>query len=72
MKAAIVTLDQARAAKAVAAVRLADWPVVGIGITKVGDGYGLKINLSERTDPLPRDVNGVPLQAEVVRTIEKR
>ncbi|MDY3559535.1 hypothetical protein R5W23_000528 [Gemmata sp. JC673] len=64
------TLDQARAAKPRAQeVFGALAEVVGIGITRVADGYGLKVNL--RT-PLPTDtvtpteVDGVPVRLEVV------
>jgi hypothetical protein len=68
------TLDEARAAKAAAATLFGSLAsVIGVGITRIGDGYGLKINLRE--DPktiLPADVAGVPVQVEVVGTIQKR
>ena len=41
------TLEEARAAKPKAAALLSALPVVGIGITRIGGGYGLKVNLSE-------------------------
>ena len=74
MKPNACTLDEARAAKAKASTLLADLPVVGVGITRIGDGYGLKINLSEKvaTDALPEHVDGVPVKSEVVGTITKR
>ena len=70
------TLDQARSAKqrALSAFsQLAD--VVGVGITRHGDGYAVKVNL--RHPPatgvdLPKDINGVPVQVEVVGSITKR
>jgi hypothetical protein len=69
------TLDQARAAKGPALEvfqRLAD--VVGVGVTRVGPGYGVKVNL--RSAPpagaaLPADVAGVPVRVEVVGHIKK-
>ena len=68
------TLDQARAAKA-KAVELfsALAPVVGVGITRIGEGYGLKVNL-ERKPPtaLPIEVDGVPVRVEVIGKIRKR
>lgn len=71
-----ITIDQARAAKDVAKTELAGVPgVVGIGLTKVGDDYALKINLRE---PLPGNVHvppsiaGVPVRVEVVGSIRKQ
>ena len=50
-----ITLEQARAAKESAKVLLAALPgVVGVGITKVGEDYALKVNLRE---PLPAGVS---------------
>lgn len=69
------TLDQARAAKAHAHEvfeRLAS--VAGVGITRVADGYGVKVNLHAAPDPavdLPGEVDGVPVRVEVVGTIRK-
>jgi hypothetical protein len=70
------TLEKVRAAKAQA---LADFSaladVVGIGITTVGDAYGLKINLAALPNPpvtLPTHVDGIPVKIEVVGTISKR
>lgn len=46
-----------------------------VGITRIGDKYGLKVNLAE---PLaesvspPSSVNGVPLRIEVTGNITKR
>ena len=68
------TLEEARAAKPKAAALLAALPVVGVGITRIGDGYGLKVNLSESVadDAVPQQVNGVPIKTEVVGEIRKR
>ena len=46
-----ITLEQARAAKESAKALLAALPgVVGVGITKIGEDYALKVNLRA---PLP-------------------
>ncbi len=69
------TLESARAAKpAVQEVFAGLGEVVGVGITRIGDGYGVKVNL--RTAPaagveLPAEVEGVPVRVEVVGTIRK-
>lgn len=74
MKPEDSTLDEARAAKAKAAAVLGDFPVVGLGITRCGTGYGVKVNLSEAVAgrPLPEEIDGVPIKAEVVGKITKR
>ncbi|HEX8199601.1 MAG TPA: hypothetical protein VF590_03880 [Isosphaeraceae bacterium] len=70
------TLDEARAAKARAlevfgrAAR-----VVGVGITRIAGGYGLKVNLGEPPAPgadLPDTVAGVPVRVEVVGPLRPR
>lgn len=68
------TLEQARAAKTKAATLLAALPVVGIGLTRIGAGYGLKVNLSESAadNTVPLHVDGVPIKTEVVGEIRKR
>lgn len=70
------TLEQARAAKK-KAIELfsAIAPVTGVGITKVGSGYGLKVNLQRkptRGTRLVTDVIGVPVQVEITGPIRKR
>jgi hypothetical protein len=69
------TLDEARSAKPKA---LAEFEkkakVVGVGITRIGEGYGLKVNLQDHPKPgddLPETVEGVPVRVEVVGTIRK-
>ena len=70
------TLEEARAAKKRAAsVFKLFAPVAGVGLTRIKEGYGLKINL--QADPksgerLPVEVDGVPVRVEVVGRIEKR
>lgn len=66
------SLDKARAAKRKAASELAALPVVGIGITRVGEGYGLKVNLSEACDSVPAQIDGVLVKTEIVGKIVKR
>jgi hypothetical protein len=69
-------LDQVRAAKSEALTafgRLAK--VAGIGITRTGKGYGLKVNLQTAPDisvVLPKEIRGVPIRIEVVGPIKKR
>ncbi|MDB5308112.1 MAG: hypothetical protein JWO38_2314 [Gemmataceae bacterium] len=64
------TLDEVRAAKSRAlAVFEPLAAVVGVGITRIGDGYGLKVNLREPPPSdtrLPTEVDGVPVRLEVV------
>jgi hypothetical protein len=64
------TLEEARQAKPRARAVFAPLgDVVGIGVTRIGDGYGLKVNLEARlpTDTaVPTDVDGVPVRVEVV------
>ena len=70
------SLDEARAAKAPAAEafgRLAE--VAGIGITRIGKGYGLKVNLTHLprgAASLPTEIAGVPVRVEVVGQIRKQ
>jgi hypothetical protein len=71
-----VTLAQARTAKA-AAVRQFDelGTVVGVGITRIDGEYAVKVNLSEPLAEgieLPGEIEGVPIQVEIVGTIRKR
>lgn len=68
------TLLEARAAKSKAAEMLGELPVVGVGITRVGGGYGIKVNLSESVakNAIPKQVDGVPVNVEVVGKIQKQ
>ena len=67
------TLDEARAAKEKAKKLFA--MNVGVGITRLGDGYAVKINLRNPLtdkDNIPISIDGVPLQFEVVGEIRKQ
>ncbi len=70
------TLDDARTAKAKALrlfSRQAD--VIGVGITEIDGGYGLKVNLGETPRPgipLPESIDGVPVRVEIVGPISTR
>jgi hypothetical protein len=70
------SLDQARAAKAhVLEVFGRTAHVVGVGITKIGDGYGVKVNLESlpaNDQPLPQVIDGVPVRIDVVGEVKKR
>ena len=66
---------EARAAKDVAKRRLARRTgIVGIGLTRQGGSYALKVNLGEGATAarLPKDVNGVPVVVATVGAIRKR
>ena len=71
-----ITLEQARAAKESAKAVLAALPgVVGVGITKIGEDYALKVNLSAPLPegvPAPERIGDVPVRVEVVGRITKR
>jgi hypothetical protein len=70
------SLERARAAKARALELFSTLgDVVGIGLTRIDDQYGLKVNLSsppKDAGTLPREVDGVRVKVEVVGTIRKR
>ena len=70
------TRDEARAAKARALeVFGRKAQVVGVGLTRIGGGYGVKVNLGATPPPdadLPDTVDGVPVRVEVVGTIRPR
>lgn len=71
-----ISLDQARKAKALALStfqKLAD--VAGVGVTLIGNEYGLKVNLSQppaKGVELPSRVAGVPVHVEIVGPIAAR
>jgi hypothetical protein len=71
-----ISLEQARAAKESARVLLAALPgLVGVGITKVGEDYAVKVNLREPLPPgaaAPERIGDVPVRVEVVGRIVKR
>ena len=70
------TLEAARAAKSKAKAIFGRYgDVNGVGITRVGEGYGVKINLvsllSKRID-WPQRIDDVPVVVEVVGRVVKR
>lgn len=72
----LATRDQARAAKG-AALRCFQkfGEVVGVGVTRLNDGYAVKVNLAEPVAPgveLPAVIEGVPVRVEVVGVIKPR
>ncbi len=70
-----VSLEQARLAKPGAAALFSQFgKVVGVGIARIGDGYGIKVNLQEAPEAdvkMPNNIDGVPIKVEVVGTIHK-
>ncbi len=71
-----VGIDRARAAKSRVVLRLEDLPQVnGIGLVRIGQGYGIKVNLSEplgNQEAIPPEVDGVPVVVEFVGRIAAR
>lgn len=68
------TIDEARAAKAAAEKAFAHLGVAGVGVTRIGDGYGVKVNLREAphaATTLPDEIDGVPVRVDVVGRIRK-
>jgi hypothetical protein len=68
------TIEDARSAKAEARQRLSGVPgVVGVGLTRQGEGYAVKVNLQDdQRDLVPDELSGVPVVVEVVGKIRKR
>lgn len=70
------SLDKARAAQRKAQTRFAGVSEVnGVGITRIGAGFGLKVNLTSRPAPetqLPDQIDDVPITVEVVGPIRAR
>jgi hypothetical protein len=69
------TLESARQAKAkLNSILDGVGNVVGIGITRVGVGFGVKVNLSDGADAalVPSEVEGVPVIVEVTGRITKQ
>jgi hypothetical protein len=71
-----VSIDEARRIKPKAgevARRAAS--VAGVGLTKVGDSYAVKVNLADQpaaSAQLPKTIDGVSVVYEVVGRIAKR
>lgn len=70
------TLAEARAAKEkIIKILGGDPSVTGIGITRIGRSYGIKLNFLERTptaEKVPQEIDGVPVKVETVGRISKR
>ncbi len=70
------SLEEARAAKPAAQETFARLgKVTGIGITRSGGGYALKVNLQHNLaagTEMPKEVQGVPVKVEVVGEVKKR
>jgi len=68
-----VSLEQARKAKDALARTLAGTRgLVGLGITKIGDDYAVKVNFSAQPDePIPAALQGVPVQVAIVGKVRK-
>jgi hypothetical protein len=71
-----ISLERAQAAKKAALHRFKKLAsVTGVGITRVGGEYAVKLNLSEPIEPgvtFPSDIDGVPLCVEVTGAIRPR
>lgn len=75
MKAAPTTIKAARAAKDETKRRLANRAgVVGVGLTRRGAGYVVKVNLGTPVNraSIQQALSGLPVVCEVVGTIRKR
>jgi hypothetical protein len=66
-------LERARAAKArLAELLRGEERVVGIGLQRREDGFGLKVDLREAGPEVPAEVDGVPVAVDVVGRITPR
>ena len=70
------SLPKVRAAQRKVMAQLAHVKEVnGVGITREGDRFGLKVNLTAQPRPalrLPQMIDGVPVRVEVVGQIKAR
>lgn len=75
-KAGERSLEQVRAAKGSAQRTFAAvGKVVGVGITRIAGGYGLKVNLESEPEArtvLPGTIKGIPVRVEVVGALKRR
>ncbi|MEY2926938.1 MAG: hypothetical protein RL367_1415 [Pseudomonadota bacterium] len=69
-----VTIEMARLVKAKTGDLVREVAqVAGVGLTRVGDSWGIKVNLkSAHKGQLPDDVDGVPVVYEVTGFATKR
>ena len=71
----MTSLSKARAAKKRAVLEFSHLAcVTGVGVTRVGDDYAVKVNVSEPVDPgkLPTQIDGVRVCVEVTGKIRAR
>jgi hypothetical protein len=72
----VTTRAEARRAKAALVDLLGDHATVnGIGVTRVGGAYAVKVNLSRAPGPdltIPETIDGVPVTWEVIGPVSKR
>ena len=69
-----MSFEKALAAKVKHAGWLLGCPLVnGVGVTKFGEGYALKLNLSAAlgSSELPTEIDGVPVMMQVVGPLRK-
>lgn len=64
----MATVEQARQAKKQVSTLLRDVPEVnGVGVTRIGDGWAVRVNLlSVPARSVPSMVDGVPVESQVV------
>ena len=68
----VITFEEAQEAREDAFDRLRRQhpEVSGLGITRIGEGWGFKVNLrTEPTRALPGKIHGVPIVSEVVGVV---
>ncbi|EID77412.1 MULTISPECIES: hypothetical protein [Rhodococcus] len=69
----MATYRQSEAAQEVAwRLFSGDDNVAAIGIAKVGDEFGLRVNVTEPESDLPDEIDGVPVTVRVVGKISAR
>ena len=72
----VISLYEARAAKERAKLVFRHLRQLrGVGITRDGDSYAVKLNLETPPDkdtPLPRDIDGVPVIVHVTGRVHKQ
>ncbi|MBI5094181.1 MAG: hypothetical protein HZB26_17290 [Candidatus Hydrogenedentes bacterium] len=70
------TLEEARSAKARVATLLQNHrDLTGVGITRVGKGYAVKVNMATAPGAdlvIPPEMDGVPVRVEVTGRIKAR
>jgi hypothetical protein len=71
-----VSIDRARAAKAHLLEKIVSLPQLGgIGLVRVGQGFGVKVNLSEPLESdkiIPQEFEGVPVLIDIVGRVTAR